>query len=211
MPSNHEGPSHDQGRDFIDQLAEDGYTIIDDYLSQEAIESLRSVLYKHRAADRFFKAGIGQATTFQVAEEVRGDWIKWIDPEQAEPASKIFMDQMQQLMAQLNRSLFLSLKDLECHYAIYPPGTFYERHLDQFQSTRYRKISFAFYLNQHWSAEQGGCLRLHLAEPLDLAPIAGRLVLFRSDLVEHEVLTTQVERYSITGWMRDQPLGLTIY
>lgn len=204
-------PADDNGRELIDHLAEKGYAFTDGYLGREEVNALREVLRRHRAQEHFRKAGIGQASTFQLAEGVRGDWIKWIDPEQAESASLAFLQKMRQLMSVLSQALFLSLKDLECHYAIYPPGTHYERHLDQFQSTRHRKISFACYLNQDWSAKQGGCLRLHLKETIDLAPRAGRLVLFRSDQVEHEVLTTQVDRYSITGWMRDRPVGLAIF
>ena len=65
-------------------------------------------------------------------------------------------------MAELNRALFLSLKDYETHFAIYPPGTFYEKHVDQFQSSGARKISFAFYLNENWTQSDGvsyDCLR----------------------------------------------------
>ena len=39
---------------------------------------------------------------------------------------------------------------------------------------------------------------------LDVAPIAGRLVCFRADVMEHEVLTAHKTRYSLTGWMLNQ-------
>mmetsp|Transcript_58735 Transcript_58735/g.174778 ORF Transcript_58735/g.174778 Transcript_58735/m.174778 type:complete len:134 (-) Transcript_58735:217-618(-) len=35
---------------------------------------------------------------------------------------------------------------------------------------------------------------------LDIAPYGGTLVLFRSDMVPHEVLDTQAERVAIVGW-----------
>jgi SM-20-related protein len=38
----------------------------------------------------------------------------------------------------------------------------------------------------------------------DILPLGGRLVLFLSDLIEHEVLPARRERYSITGWFRRQ-------
>ena len=40
--------------------------------------------------------------------------------------------------------------------------------------------------------------------PFDILPAGGRLVVFRSDQIEHEVLLCRKKRYSITGWMLDQ-------
>ncbi len=39
----------------------------------------------------------------------------------------------------------------------------------------------------------------------DVAPIGGRLVIFRSDQFEHEVLPARRERLSFTGWFRRRP------
>ncbi|HAJ18613.1 MAG TPA: hypothetical protein DCL95_00870 [Rhodospirillaceae bacterium] len=36
-----------------------------------------------------------------------------------------------------------------------------------------------------------------------LIPAPGRLVVFRSDLVWHEVLPGRKPRWSLTGWLRD--------
>ncbi|NIT56541.1 MAG: 2OG-Fe(II) oxygenase, partial [Aliifodinibius sp.] len=38
-----------------------------------------------------------------------------------------------------------------------------------------------------------------------IEPIAKRMVMFKSDTVEHEVLLTQTSRKSITGWLLHQP------
>ena len=194
-----------------ESLADKGFVVIDNFLGEEQIQALHEAIAFHREEDNFRKAGIGNAHLFQVDKEVRGDYIKWISRGEARPATLFFMDRMEELMQSLSRSLFLSLKDYECHFAIYPPGTYYEKHLDQFKSTSNRKISFAFYLNREWQAGDGGELRLHLDEILDIEPLAGRLALFRSDTVEHEVLVTAKDRYSITGWMRDQPANIPFY
>ena len=47
-------------------------------------------------------------------------------------------------------------------------------------------------------------MRLYLDEQnsLDVQPMAGRLVLFRSAQLFHEVLPAQRERLSLTGWLR---------
>ena len=47
-----------------------------------------------------------------------------------------------------------------------------------------------------------GALRLHLCNepPLDITPHAGRLVLFMSREVEHEVTMTDKPRFAVTQW-----------
>lgn len=197
---------------IADQLAGKEFAIVDDFLSPVEVDALYQIFEKHREQHNFQKAGVGNAHHFTVDREVRGDYIKWIDPATALPAAQDFLNKIEALMMALNRLLFLSMKDFECHYALYPPGTFYEKHLDQFKSTNNRKISFAFYLNKNWQEKDGGCLRLYREEGnLDIAPLAGRLALFRSDTVEHEVLVTHADRYSITGWMRDRPIDLPYF
>ncbi|MDZ7848107.1 MAG: 2OG-Fe(II) oxygenase [Owenweeksia sp.] len=198
--------------EMADHLADEEFVILDEYLSPAEVEELVHAFAKHRQEDNFHRAGIGNAHHFQVDKQIRGDYIKWINPEEALPVAKEFLDRIEELMQSLSRYLFLSLRDFECHYAIYPPGTFYEKHLDQFKSTNNRKISFACYLNRRWKRGDGGELRLYLGdETLDVEPLAGRLALFRSDTVPHEVLSTNKDRYSITGWMCDRPVDLPFY
>ena len=93
----------------------------------------------------------------------------------------------------------------EFHYAIYPEGTFYKRHLDTFQNDDRRKLSIVCYLNEaNWPKENGGELTLYLEEkPLDLLPLPGRIVIFESQVLEHEVKVVKAsERLSITGWLK---------
>lgn len=195
-----------------DELAAHQYFVWDNFLLPQEVTELVEVVHLHRAEDQFRKAGIGNAHLFLVNKEVRGDYIKWIEPATALPASLRFLERMEELRKGLNRLLFLSLKDMESHFAVYPPGTFYEKHLDQFKSTNNRKISFALYLNPGWAELDGGELRLYGKNGhLDVEPVAGRLALFRSDTVEHEVLLTKKDRFSITGWMRDRPVDLPYF
>jgi SM-20-related protein len=104
----------------------------------------------------------------------------------------------------------LGLKDFETHFTYYPAGSRYARHLDQFKTEDHRRISFVCYLNTEWRPGNGGELRFFLPQDdgteslLDVAPIAGRLVCFRADTMEHEVLTAHKTRYSLTGWMLNQ-------
>jgi len=88
-------------------------------------------------------------------------------------------------------------------------GTFYKRHLDQFKKDDHRKLSVICYLNKNWKASEGGQLRIYVSgAELDILPVAGRFVCFRSDQLEHEVLPATRERWSLTGWILDQHADL---
>ncbi|MFP4092029.1 MAG: 2OG-Fe(II) oxygenase [Cyclobacteriaceae bacterium] len=120
-----------------------------------------------------------------------------------------YIQRVQQLMQFLNRSLYLGIRDFEVHFAMYPEGTFYKRHADRFQKNAHRVISVVCYMNKGWQEADGGKLRMFLPDrEVDIAPLPGRMVCFRSE-IEHEVLITHKPRYSITGWMLDQHSSLT--
>jgi len=199
--------------DLFDKLADDlsdkGYAVLDDFLSADEVKAILDVMDDYREAGDFKRAGIGQAESFQVNRTQRGDLIRWIEPEQAKEPTQVYLDRMKDLMHFINRTCFLSLKDFEFHFTVYPVGTFYRRHLDQFKHDDHRKLSVICYLNFNWQPADGGQLRMYLPAAegetsVDVLPKAGRMVCFRSDLLEHEVLPTLKERKSLTGWLRDQ-------
>ena len=111
---------------------------------------------------------------------------------------------MDSLRQAINPGLVPGLEDFECHFALYPPGAFYRRHLDRFRDDDRRAVSAVFYLNQDWQPEDGGQLRMFLADDVehDVQPQAGCLVVFLSGEVPHEVLPAGRERLSLTGWFR---------
>ena len=96
----------------------------------------------------------------------------------------------------------------EFHYALYPEGTFYKRHLDTFQNDDRRKLSMVCYLNeQDWQPEYGGELVIYTnengkEEEKVIYPFPGRVVIFESQLLEHEVKPVKTKRLSITGWLK---------
>lgn len=194
---------------IADNLAERGYAIADQFLSQSEVSSILSLDSFKNGSDYFKKAGIGKHAGLQINEAIRGDYIQWLDKNEAPQSVKVYLQRLNDLMLFLNRSLFLSLKDYEVHMTIYPAGSFYKRHLDQFKQDDHRKLSVICYLNQDWKEEHGGQLRMHLPEKMhDILPVAGRLICFRSDQIEHEVLPATRDRMSLTGWMLDQLMDL---
>ena len=190
---------------IVDGLAEQGFAVIDNFLTPEEVKAILSLEAFGDAATTFKKAGIGKNQDLQINEAIRGDYIQWVDRNTAPAPVKVYLDKLQALIQAVNQGLFLSLKDYEVHMTVYPPGSFYKRHLDQFKKDDHRKLSVICYLNEDWREEHGGQLRMHLPnETLDFLPLAGRLVCFRSDQIEHEVIAGTRERRSLTGWMLDQ-------
>jgi len=189
---------------IADNLAERGFSVTDGFLSHHEIRSICDLPVISGNIAELKKAGIGKESK-QVNEGIRGDYISWIDPGSAHEPIKEYLTRITELRLFLNQSLFLGLKDFEVHIARYPIGAFYKRHLDQFHKDDHRRLSVICYLNEQWKEQDGGQLRIYEAQTsTDILPIAGRLVCFRSELLEHEVLPASRERVSITGWMLDQ-------
>jgi SM-20-related protein len=104
----------------------------------------------------------------------------------------------------------------ELLYAYYPEGGFYRRHRDAIPNSAsvLRKYSLLLYLNRDgWSLDKdAGQLRMHLdgggdecppgVQPnfIDVDPLGGTLVLFKSEAIPHEVLDTMSERFALVGW-----------
>ncbi|PZR40322.1 MAG: oxidoreductase [Azospira oryzae] len=190
---------------IADGLAENGYAVVDHFLSEDEVCRILQLDDFKNALLHFKKAGIGKSTDKQINESIRGDYIQWIDKETAPPEIKVYLHRLSELIAFVNQALFLSLKDAEVHMTVYPEGTYYKRHLDQFRKDDHRKLSVICYLNEGWQEIHGGQLRMYLPEgEKDVLPVAGRLVCFRSDQIEHEVIAGTRERMSLTGWILDR-------
>lgn len=193
---------------IVDGLAEHGYAVEDQFLSQAEVDEILKA-GGFQASSDFKKAGIGNKQSLQIQEAIRGDYIKWLDKADSQEAINVYLSRLQELVQYLNQALFLSLKDFEVHMTVYPEGSFYKRHLDQFKKDDHRKLSIILYLNPDWKEDQGGQLRMYLSNRTkDFLPMAGRLVIFRSDEIEHEVLPATRERLSITGWILDRLANL---
>lgn len=190
-------------------LVEQGYAIRENFIPSELASALLARLKLHLNKDEFTQAGIGSGGDFQKRNSIRGDEILWIPKQATEQEFVAWNNLMQVFSEELNQQLFAGIRDFEFHLAHYPIGTYYDRHLDQFKGRNNRILSCILYLNENWKLGDGGELVLYTNDkPVTIAPIFGTFVCFFSDTFEHEVLTTQVDRYSVTGWMLNYPVGL---
>jgi len=141
----------------------------------------------------------------RVDASVRGDSIRWLDGS-TQVQTKI-LQELERIKIELNQQCFLGLKTVEAHYAHYPKGGFYQKHVDRVRNSEGRVVTFILYLNSSWKTGDGGELKIYSRwndenPSLIIEPIAGRLVMFLSDRVIHEVAETKKPRFSLTGWFR---------
>ena len=152
---------------------------------------------------------------------IRNDQIFWLDQQSKQPYGKelkarnstidlntslienLALEHLGFLTEALKNFFRISLTELECHFAVYKPGHYYQKHIDSTSHNNKRIFSFVIYLNENWAPTDGGQLTgyHHNEKIFEIFPEAGHMVLFKSDL-EHEVLKTHRERYSLTGWIR---------
>lgn len=192
----------------IDDLLNQQYSVVDDFFSDKEVEALRNILLVKYEEDEFKKAAIGNQFTEQIVKTIRGDFISWINEANLESAEEVFFNKINDFTHYLNRTCFLGIQEHEFHYALYPKGTFYRRHLDTFQNDDSRKLSIVCYLNdEDWLPEYGGELVLYKEEgPVTIYPLKGRVVIFESQIIEHEVKPVEKMRLSITGWLKNRKI-----
>jgi SM-20-related protein len=203
-------PNPDCFKSIALALQRDGYAVVPDFITPLLAAELTRECNVQNLASLLTPAQVGQGSERQHAELIRGDRTRWFDPLAMSVAQTEFWDRMQELRRSLNQSLLLGLDTFETHYALYPPGSRYQRHRDRFRDDDLRVLSMVCYLNEEWLESEGGALRLYLhalqttapaAEIFrDIFPHTATLLVFLSAEFEHEVLPATRNRISIAGW-----------
>lgn len=201
-------PHPPQGPDIYEQiactLAEQGWCVSPSFLPPQLVAQIRKELYSQWQDGEFRQAGVGRGSSFEVNTAIRNDHVKWLGDDTSASQQR-YLDALEQLRLAINRVMSLGLFDFECHQSIYPPGSYYRKHLDQFRGIGLRTVTSILYLNDNWQDSDGGQLRLY-TNPHDdneyqlIQPHGGQLVTFLSARFPHEVLLAHRERMSITGW-----------
>ncbi len=191
---------------IADDLAARGWSIQQKALPDALVGQLGTACRQLWQCDGLTPAAVGPAGEALVISSIRGDYTRWLEDCPPTMAGAAFLQIMDDLRVSLNRSLFIGLDSFETHFALYPPGAGYSKHLDRFKSSPLRQVSVVAYLNQAWRPGDGGELRLHLEDgKRDIAPRGGTLAVFMSDSIVHEVLAANKERASLVGWFRRRP------
>ncbi len=115
-------------------LLEQQYAIVEDFFSLLKWKSCGILFWTKYEEDNFKKAAIGNRTNEVIAKSIRGDFILWLNEAEAAAAEKAFFRKINDFVDYLNKTCFMGILQKEFHYALYPEGTFYKRHLDTFQN-----------------------------------------------------------------------------
>ncbi len=178
----------------VEQLGTQGFFTRPSFLGPEG--ALRVFIEARTIPLR--RAGIRRG--HEIDPTVRSDELAFLTKDQTSGALGLALGCFEQLMQELNEGAWLGLRTFDLQLAHYGPGAHYARHRDAFPGQDNRRITAIVYLNPGWVPEHGGQLRLHVEPPVELEPTLDRLVVFRSEVVEHEVLPARAERWALTAW-----------
>lgn len=199
----------------LERLESFGYVVIEtsnNHLIQ--CSQLKQIAERLYCEKHFKTATIGETKKNQwIQPEIRNDFTLWIDDKtwplgltaRETKTLQNYLDFLTQTQQELKNYFRISLTSFETHFAIYPKGHFYKKHIDQTANSNHRHFSFVLYLNEApWIEADGGQLIGYNGPEkiFEVLPTGQRMILFLSS-IEHEVLPTSRERYSITGWFRN--------
>lgn len=193
---------------MFDDLATRNWAVATDIFPREFCEKLAHECHTLHQQGALSKASIGHASSRTLNAEIRGDFTLWLEQDSASPLQSEFLRQLEILRQKMNESFYLGLKRFEAHFALYPPGGGYDKHVDNHRGSGARRVTFILYLNAQWQKDHGGELSLFSPEDdqtllTQVEPRLGTLVLFRSDLFPHQVEKSHSPRLSLTGWFRN--------
>ena len=185
---------------IVDDLVEKSYSLQKNNAPKEICQLLLEQAKNNN--DTFTSASVGRNNLQIQDKKIRSDKTMWITGQTQ--TEIMWLDWCEELQKHLNRHLYLGLNNFECHFSIYEPGDFYQKHVDAFKGKSNRKVSMVLYLNDDWQSEHEGQLVMYPENkpPLKFDPTFASFVVFLSEDIPHEVLVSQHNRYAIACWFR---------
>jgi SM-20-related protein len=142
-------------------LAEQGWCVSDAFIPPLLTSQRRHEAETHWHQGAFRRAGVGGGNDRELRDEVRTDRVAWLDPLRLSGAQQLDWERLEAVRLAVNPTLSLGLYEFEAHLAVYPAGTYYRKHLDQFRGIAGRRLSCVLYLYPDWSEAEGGAPRIY--------------------------------------------------
>ena len=130
------------------EIYQNSYVIINDFIDEEFRKALLIEQTELLDKGMFRHAAVGKGGQKQVRTEIRSDEVLWMDQENLSPLQAAYWEKIEQIRQVLNQRCFLGLRSFEGHFARYPIGSFYKKHLDQFHAVPHRVVTVIVYLNE---------------------------------------------------------------
>ena len=177
--------------------------MVENFIGTSLSKHLTDTILALHQKELLIPAGVGNIQKLQHNQLIRKDIIYWLDRKNNNIYENEFLTKIEAFICYLNESCFAGITGYEFHYSLYEKGAFYRKHLDQFQDNSSRQFSLISYLNLDWKIEDGGELCIYQENNIQkISPTNGKTIFFKSNELVHEVLTTQKQRLSITGWLK---------
>ncbi|KAL6765837.1 2OG-Fe(II) oxygenase superfamily-domain-containing protein [Haematococcus lacustris] len=209
------------------RLEAQGWAVCDNVLSVGQVIAVRKelkVMEEHYTAGEIWVGKEADTGATLSRRDVRGDQVLWLD-EQALAATAFVKDgerraccftHLSTVLACIDRLVMVELARVSALLrrvrersaamcAVYPGGgARFAKHIDNTAEDG-RRLTLLCYLNPNWKPSHGGALRLFPpnSSPVDVLPHCGRLAMFLSKTVAHEVMPTLAPRHSFTLWYYD--------
>lgn len=193
---------------LIDSLTERRFYVSDSLINDELVRALNDEALSLFKVGEFDEARIGRQLTKRLDQSIRSDKISWIPSSKNEQSNAVrdYYSILENLKDFLNPIFYLGIRSFEGHFAYYDKGAFYKKHVDQHRGRGLRRLSVILYLNDMQEGDGGEVVLYDTKDKKKVIevvrPKAGRLLIFISDDLPHEVLKANKPRVSLTGWMR---------
>jgi len=188
--------------EMVRLLGDGGVLIFDGLLGQGTASNTFDTIIKLAQDGNLRKAGVGRSGNHIQNSAIRQDLITWVDDNNAdafERVTALFED----VRNAANQYCWMGVKRFDTQIALYSgDGAHYDRHRDAFHGKSSRTLTAIYYPNVDWQPEHGGRLRVFFADDQveDVDPIADRLVVFLSEVLDHQVLPVFSPRAALTAW-----------
>jgi len=198
----------------MQRLMQSGYVVIDEWLPADKTAEVSTLVQTSLANFPDFGQD-GIEWHYKEPRSARADIATDLVPGQRPTTDSIFADYLLPAYAELEEDLrqCVALKgNKQQQLAWYQGnGLGYSAHFDAWPvddpESDIRKVTAILYCNKSWEPSHGGALKIWLldhegAEEVEIEPHAGRLLIFLSGCIRHEVSPAHRQRVAFTTWLR---------
>mmetsp|Transcript_9853 Transcript_9853/g.25918 ORF Transcript_9853/g.25918 Transcript_9853/m.25918 type:complete len:416 (+) Transcript_9853:184-1431(+) len=216
--------------DTVRGVMERGYAYQDDFLDENTIDKVFNEMELLDFDGKLVEVQQQKMTGYR-KDRIGWYTLEGLDREK-QPGLQALFKKMISIPFELNKKCSLYLQaGGNFQLACYPTDAYYKKHVDGGYDdiNNGRKITAIFYPNQSWSSGHGGHLKMFKRRPNpfqiakaqkdgqpepeqaedvveeEIAPKGGRLVLFRSRDMPHEVMAAHKKRYAVSLWLMGPP------
>ncbi|KAI8611645.1 hypothetical protein BC830DRAFT_1171710 [Chytriomyces sp. MP71] len=201
------------GRNALASLREQGFVWLDGLFDGDVIQAAREAALQLAESGEMIPAGMVRLEDDPFRDrKARDDVICWLHKDQhpaTHPALDAVLDKLQ--LIQRDIASVIRLKgQAEYQLAVYKGnGGHYERHRDAFPidddaDEEQRRVTVVVYLTDELETNVGGGLKIFrpLGHEQIVESAAGRVMIFLSGVVDHEVLPVFNMRAAVSAWIR---------